>query len=120
MGIQSIERETIPCPPPDECVPESGEYSAKSVLAPVRASDVAPLHIGMIDEKIRDRLAGVICPTHGQLAGAELLIDDYGAVQTVPVVCCDELDRLVRDALRESITLAPPAFPELAIQRLPR
>jgi hypothetical protein len=33
----------------------------------------------------------------------------------VPLGCCDELDRLVIAALRESVTLAPPPLPEFDV-----
>ena len=112
MGAQLIDDKTIPCPPPDECDPKSGEYSVVSVRRPIRSSYPAPRLAQTIEEEVRERLAGVRCPEHCQPALAELSIADDGAVQIVPVGCCDQVDRLVFATLRESPTLAPPSDPD--------
>src|SRR5260370_40045229 len=87
MGIPSIDQETIPCPPPDECDPESGEYSTVSVRVPIRSSHPAPRLAQTSEEELRDRLASVRRPEHGQAAFGELVIAHHGAVQITPEGC---------------------------------
>ncbi len=106
MGIRSIDYETMPCPPPDDCDPESGEYSTASVRVPIRSSDLAPRLAQTIEEELRERLAAVHCPEHGRPAVAELSVADDGSVHIVPVGCCDQVNRLVLATLSESVTLA--------------
>ena len=111
MGIRSI-HDTMPCPPPDECNPESGEYATVSIHDPGRPARAKPRYAQLIEQEVRERLAGVRCPEHGQPPVVEFSVDQSGAVQVTPVACCDQLDRLVLAALRGSVTLAPPALPD--------
>jgi hypothetical protein len=73
-------------------------------------------------EAIRERLAAIRCPEHDLPAELKVLAAADGALQIIPVGCCDEVDRLIYSALRESETIAPPAIPELevAFPRIPR
>src|SRR5260370_37598248 len=103
MGIPSIDQETIPCPPPDECDPESGEYATVSVRVPIRSSHPAPRLAQTIEEELRELLAAVQCPEHGQPALTELSVSDDGAVRIVPIGCCDQVNRLVLAKLQESV-----------------
>jgi hypothetical protein len=74
-----------------------------------RSSQPAPRHAHTIEDDLRQRLAAIRCPVHGDLAAAELSVEDDGAVSIVPFGCCAELERIVLAALRESVTLVPPA-----------
>jgi len=112
MGIRSIDRDTMPCPPPDECNLESGEFASATVQDSVRPGHAVPRYAQLIEEEVRERLTGVRCPEHGQPPVVEFSISQNGAVQVTPVACCDQLDRLVLAALRGSITLAPPSLPD--------
>ena len=113
MGSQSIDFDTIPCPPPDECFPESGEHPRTGVRAAIRSSHPAPRFAQTIEEDLRERLAGIRCTEHDRPALVELAIADDGGVQVIPIGCCDQVNRLVLAALRESVTLTPPCAPEL-------
>ena len=113
MGTYSIDYETIPCPPPDDCVPESEEQpSAVSVRVPIRSSHPAPRLARTIEQDLRERLKDIRCPEHDRPAMVELSIADDGRVQVVPTGCCDQVNRVVLATLRESVTLAPPSDPE--------
>ncbi|SRR6266496_2008751 len=115
MGARLTEPKTIPCPPPEECGPESGEYLTDHVS--IRSSHPAQRFAQTVEEELRERLAGVCCPEHGEPALVELSIADDGAVQVIPIGCCEQLNRLILAALRQSVTLAPPCDPELTIPR---
>jgi hypothetical protein len=110
MGNHLRNRDTMPCPPPDDCGPESGQHF--SIPRSARSSHPAPRFTTSVEEELRERLDGIYCPHHDEPARAELSIDEHGAVQIVPMGCCDELDRLILATLRRSVTLAPPAFPD--------
>jgi hypothetical protein len=112
MGIRSIDHDTMPCPPPDESNLESGEFESVSLHDPVRLARAAPRYAQLIEEEVRERLAGVRCPEHGEPPVVEFSVGQNGAVQVTPLACCDQLDRLVLAALRGSITLAPPSLPD--------
>ncbi len=113
MGTHSIDHDTIPCPPPDDGGPESGERSRTSLRVPIRSSTPPPHLAQMIEEELRERLVGIHCSEHDRPAMAELLITDDGRVQIVPMGCCDRVNGLVLAALRESVTLPPPCDPDL-------
>jgi hypothetical protein len=113
MGARSIKHDTIPCPPPEECGAESGEYAA--VPGRVRrtaSSHPAPRYAHILELELQQLLATIRCPVHGDEATAAFSIADDGGVEVVPLGCCDQLDRLVLATLRESVTLAPPRVPD--------
>jgi hypothetical protein len=112
MGIRSIDHDTMPCPPPDECNLESGEFASVRVCDQGRPGHDTPRYAQLIEEEVRERLAGVRCPEHGQTPVVEFSVSQNGAVHVNPVACCDQLDRLVLAALRGSTTLAPPSLPD--------
>jgi len=116
---RSEDQATIPCPPPDDCDPESGEYSAVNGRSG-RSSQVVPRSFETIEENLKERLADIRCPEHDVPADAKLLVADNGALQVIPVGCCDEVDRLVYAALSETATIAPPPMPELTVRRVAR
>jgi hypothetical protein len=114
MGARSIQHDTIPCPPPEECGAESGEYAAISVR--LRAgSSPAPSLERILEIEMQQRLSALRCPVHGDPATAALSIAEDGGVEVIPVGCCEQLDRLVLAALRESVTLAPPRLPDFDV-----
>src|SRR5262245_668628 len=114
MGIRSADHDTVPCPPPDECGAESGEFSSVDMRVSLRSSHPAPRYARAIEEEVRERLAAIRCPEHGQSAETELTVGKDGAVQVIPVgCCCQELERLVIATLRESVTIAPPGLPDV-------
>ena len=112
MGARSIQHDTDPCPPPDECGVESGEYAAVSVRLRAGSSHPAPSIARHLEHEVQQRLAALRCPVHGDPAAAALSIADDGGVEVIPVGCCDQLDRMVVATLRESVTLAPPRLPD--------
>jgi hypothetical protein len=75
-----------------------------------------------IEESLRERLADIRCPEHDLPAELKVVAGTDGALQIIPVGCCDEVDRLVYAALRRSETIVPPPIPELelAFPRIPR
>jgi len=113
MGARSVQNDTIPCPPPEECGVESGEYAA--VGAHSGSGHPAPHHARILELEVQQRLASIQCPVHGDQAAAALSIADDGGVEVVPLGCCDQLDRLVLATVRESVTLAPPPLPEFDV-----
>src|SRR5262245_17907327 len=108
MGARSIEHDTIPSPPPDECGVESGEYEAVGVRTRTASSHPAPRYAHTLELELEQRLASIRCPVHGDAAAAALSIADDGGVEVIPLGCCEALDRMVLATLRESVTLAPP------------
>src|SRR3954453_13752155 len=112
MGARSVQHDTIPCPPPDGCGAESGEYAAIGVRLRETSSHPAPRLAHALELELEQRLATVRCPVHGDLGAAALSIGDDGGFEVVPIGCCDQLDRLVLAMLRESVTLAPPPLPD--------
>jgi hypothetical protein len=119
MGVRSIDKETIPCPPSGELDPDSGDHDIVSRRIPLE-SGLAPRSLRTMEQELRDRLEGIHCPDHGKPAQAELSIADDGSVQVNPVVCCHRLEHLVFARLRETVTLAPPSDASVAIPRIPR
>jgi hypothetical protein len=126
MGIRSIDHDTVPCPPPEECGLESGEYASVAEPSKGQSSHVAPRFASKIEQEVQERLATVRCPQHGQPARANLSFSQDGAVQVIPVACCGELEQLIFAKLRDSVTLAPPAsgdlpeLPDFTAPRIPR
>lgn len=119
MGIRSIDKETMPCPPLDEHDPESGDYAAVSGRVPLESGPV-PRSLRTMQQELRDRLEGIECPDHGNPAQADLCSLEDGSVQINPIVCCHRLEHMIFARLRETVTLAPPADPAVAIPRIPR
>jgi hypothetical protein len=119
MGIRSIDKETMPCPPLDEHDPDSGDYAAVSGRAPIESGPV-PRSLRTMGQELRDRLEGIVCPDHGNPAQADLSIADDGSVQINPIVCCHRLEHLIFARLRETVTLAPPADADVPIPLIPR
>ena len=111
MGARSIQHDTIPCPPPEECGVASGEYAAVNVRLR-GSSHPAPSIARTLEIELEQRLSTLRCPVHGDPAAAALSIADDGGVEVIPIGCCDQLDRLVLATLRESVTLAPPRLPD--------
>ena len=106
MGIRSVNHDTTPCPPPDPCDPKSGEYA--SVNARIPSDPPIPRPVQGIEKELRERLASVRCPEHDQVALVEVSFADNGAMQIVPIGCCDQLDRLTVVALQGFVTMPPP------------
>ena len=116
MGVRSVDKETMPCPPLDD---DSGDYDVASRRVPLE-SGPAPRSLRTMEQEVRDRLHGVRCPEHGKTAYADLSVAEDGSVQVNPVVCCHRLEHLVFARLRETVTLAPPGDTNIVIPRIPR
>jgi hypothetical protein len=119
MGVRSVDKETIPCPPSGELDDESGDFDVVSRRVPLE-SGPAPRSLRTMEQELRDRLEGVICPDHGKQAQADLSVASDGSVQINPVVCCHRLEHLIFARLRETVTLAPPGDTNVTIPRIPR
>jgi len=118
MGV-SVDKETMPCPPLDEQDDDSGDYDTVSRRVPLESGPL-PRSLRTMEQEVRDRLAGVYCPEHGQQAQADLSVADDGSVQVNPIVCCHRLEHLIFARLRETVTLAPPSDAAISIPRIPR
>lgn len=119
MAIRSVDKETMPCPPPGEDDPESGERAAMTIPAPLESGPL-PQSLRAMQLELGDRLQGVACPDHGQQAQAELFVAEDGSVQIHPIVCCHRLEHLIFARLRETVTLAPPSDAAISMPRIPR
>jgi hypothetical protein len=118
MGIGAIDNDTVSCPPPDGCGPESGERLAVSTR--LRNSDPAPRYVRELEVELSACLAGLRCPQHDQTAVAELSVAEDATVQIIPIGCCGQLDDLVLNAVRESVPLGLFCLPGLRTPRTPR
>jgi hypothetical protein len=107
-----MQHDTIPCPPPEECGAESGEYAAVGMRLRAPSSHAAPSLERTLEIEMQQRLSALRCPVHGDAAAAALSIADDGGVEVIPVGCCEQLDRLVLATLQQSLTLAPPPLPD--------
>jgi hypothetical protein len=102
-------RDTIPCPPPDDAEQASGKFPVVVFLRDRADEHVAPHYIGHVKEELALCLEDMRCHEHGCGPRAELTLsdDDDLALQVIHHGCCREFDRLVENAIRNSVVLAP-------------
>jgi hypothetical protein len=81
-----------------------------------RPSQVVPRSFATIEANLTEQLASIRCPEHDLAAVAQLFVDAQGAMQIIPLGCCDELEQRVFAALRKADTIAPPPLPELELE----